>query len=151
MISKRRKDRPNPLQCMSFYMLAINAIRRNHRLARKDVICLVTMHCMQLETNQLLTGSVISARLAEIPKVTYRRLRRLEEKGFIQTIRSSKPYLYNVSTAGEYIARAFEIEMSRLLNSTKLSAWERIKKKNLSTDRRIKYLRPATRRGVKLY
>jgi hypothetical protein len=107
------------------------------------------VYTFQHETNRLALIQDVYSRIGYSRSITERCLLKLISLDLIVTSPGVwNRLLYNVTMKGEYVIRAYQIEVSRLMNDTPLSKWNRIKDKE---DVRNKFLRKPTTKGSKLY
>jgi|GEM_PF-4077460 len=150
MISTRRKPLSDPLQFLAFHNITVNSILANNPgLVPGHIYVLSAIHAWQAESNTMPDKTEITAR-SGYDQVS-RLLLELGDMGYLNVANAPRGQrlIYNVTEKGEYLLRAYSIEMSRLMNDTPLSKWQRIKKG--IGDMRERYLRRAARKGNKLY
>lgn len=149
MITTRPKqDREKTV--LSWARVAVRETARALGVTEWDLNTLLIIDAIQAESNSLVSIKQIKERLGNgmVNAVLLVNAGYLDRVAMRAENTGANQYLYNVTIKGEYIVRAFFIRLSRLVNDSKLS------KARLTRERKKKlsgYLRPATRKGVKLY
>jgi hypothetical protein len=142
MIGTRSKQ-DNSLITSTWISTAIADTAKEFDILINSMDALFTGYVIQQQTRDLFTCEQISERIG----INRRWVAELKERKYIECVGSPLVY-YNITTSGEYVVRALLIRLSRLVNDSKLSKARltRERKKKLSA-----YMRPANRKGVKLY
>jgi len=141
MINLRKRSTLKNVIAFAFY----GQIQKESGLYAGPFAVLLGMYAIQTKTNQFVSFEQVCVICSKYSPVSLKaEVEILKGQGLVEAIGMK---LYNVTTKGEYMIRGIEISIARLINETKLSRWERLKKDD---PRKIR-LRKRTSKGVTLY
>lgn len=141
MISTRKRNTMRNTIAYAFY----NQIQKESGLGAPQFAILLAIHAIQQKTNHFVVLDQIRVFIPTYSKESIKH--EVVELKALGLIDSAGIGLVNVTDKGEYFIRGTEIAITRVVNETKLSRWERLKKND---GRRIK-LRRKTIKGTKQY
>ncbi len=122
MIANRKRPTNRNVTGYAFYP----QIQRESGLLAGPFSVLLAIFAIQTKTNQFVSQEQVKVlcNYYSIATIKYE-IEVLKGLGLVEAIGIK---LYNVTLKGEGIIRGIEISISRIVNETKLSRWERLKK-----------------------
>lgn len=128
MLSARRKNTNIYSKIQSFSTIALKIIAESNNLPASAVQMLICMNTLQLEINTHIGYNLIKSRTTFADNTIYKGFKKLLRSGFIEKVQKDR---YNVTVEGRLIVMVFNTEISRMVNETKLSKWNRLLNSNL--------------------